>query len=150
MWRRASRPAKEIEPTRSPSFSFGGPAWIRTRNQQITSHQLKTNDFSDFPLAFVVTSKQIWSQLLPQMLPKLPASHANARPLPPPDSVEPRLRVGSAPVSSLCNQSGGHVLVEVHPLSALLGRPKLRVPYHYSEQKANLLNSYSEPHGNVS
>ena len=49
----------------------GGPAWIRTRNQQITSQQLKTNDFSDFPHAFVVTSEQIWSQLLPQMLPKI-------------------------------------------------------------------------------
>jgi len=58
-------------------MGFGGPAWIRTRNQQITSQQLKTNDFSDFPLAFVVTSKQIWAQLLPQMLPKLPASTVN-------------------------------------------------------------------------
>lgn len=53
------------------SNGFGGPAWIRTRNQQITSYQLKTNDFSDFPLAFVVTSRQIWAQLLPQVLPRL-------------------------------------------------------------------------------
>src|SRR5208282_4699236 len=37
----------------------------------------KANDFSDFPLAFVVTSEQIWSQLLPQMLPRLPASSVN-------------------------------------------------------------------------
>ena len=49
--------------------------------------------------------------------------------------LSPRSGV-SCPVASLLHHDGGHVLVEVHPLSALLGTSKLEALSRHSEQKA--------------
>jgi len=55
----------------------------------------------------------------------------------------------SISVGALCDQSGGHVLVGAHPLNAPLVRPKLLAPDYHGEEKANMLNSHSEPHAKL-
>jgi hypothetical protein len=41
------------------AVQFGGPTWIRTKNQQIVHRRLKTVDSSDFRTPILVTSGQI-------------------------------------------------------------------------------------------